>query len=116
MKKVLVYIPVILSLIVLGAHFLRYGNSLVVFGLVGAFGLLFVRQPWVARVMQVVLVLGALEWAFTTYELVQMRAAMGQPYIRMVAILGTVAVVTLCSALLFQSQTLQKIYRVDNTQ
>jgi hypothetical protein len=33
MKKVLLYVPVVLSLVILGAHFLRYGNST---GVVGA--------------------------------------------------------------------------------
>ena len=110
MKKALIYIPVILSLVVLGAHFMRYGNSLAVFGVLLLFALLFVRLPWVARVMQVALILGALEWAHTIYELVQMRAALGQPFTRMVIVLGIVTVVTASSALLFQTPTLKRIY------
>lgn len=110
MKKVLVYIPVILSLVVLGAHFMRYDNTLAVFGVLLLIALLFVRLPWVARVMQAALVLGALEWAFTIYELVKMRAALDQPFTRMLIILGIVTVVTACSALLFQTPTLKKIY------
>ena len=110
MKKVLVYVPVILSLVVLGAHFMRYGNTLAVFGVLLLIALLFVRLPWVARVMQAALILGALEWAFTIHELVQMRAAQGQPFTRMVIILGIVTVVTACSALLFQTQTMKRIY------
>jgi hypothetical protein len=39
-----------------------------------------------------------------------MRALHGQPYGRMLVILGIVATVTLCSALLFQSATLKRIY------
>ena len=115
MKKILVYVPIVLSLVVLGAHFMRDGNSLVVFGLLILIALLFVRRPWVARLVQAALVLGALEWAHTTYVLVQMRAAQGQPFTRMLVILGIVALVTACSALLFQSATLQKIYQLGNT-
>ena len=110
MKKVLVYIPVILSLVVLGAHFMRYGNTLAVFAVLLLIALLFVRLPWVTRVLQAALVLGVLEWVHTIYELVQMRAAQGEPFTRMVVILGIVAVVTACSALLFQTPTLKKIY------
>ena len=33
MKKVLLYIPIVLSFVILGAHFLRYGSDL---GVVGA--------------------------------------------------------------------------------
>ena len=110
MKKIPLYIPVVLSLVVLGAHFMRYGNSIGVFAAIVLIGLLFIRQPWVARLMQVVLVLGTLEWLRTMYELAQMRALHGQPYGRMLVILGVVAAVTLCSALLFQSATLKKVY------
>jgi hypothetical protein len=74
-------------------------------------GMLFIRRPWVARLMQAVLVLGAFEWAHTTYLLVQMRAAQDQPFTRMLIILSIVALITACSALLFESSTLRKIYR-----
>lgn len=113
MKKVLVYIPVVLSILVLGAHFLRYGNSIGVFAALVLIAMLFLRRPWVARLMQIILVLGALEWLRTMYELGHIRALHGQPYGRMLVILGIVAAVTVCSALLFQSKTLKKIYRLE---
>ncbi len=112
MKKVLLYVPVVLSIVILGAHFMRYGNSIGVFGSLVLIILLFVRRAWVARMVQVVLVLGALEWVRTLYELVQWRAAQGEPATRMVIILGVVAAVTFGSALLFQAKTLKKIYRL----
>ena len=110
MKKVFVYVPVVLSLVVLGAHFMRYGNAIGVVGALALIALLVVRQPWVARTLQVVLVLGALEWLRTLYELAQLRAALGQPSTRMIVILGIVAAVTFGSALLFQAPTLKRIY------
>jgi hypothetical protein len=113
MKKVLIYIPVVLSLVILGAHFMRWGNAIGVFGSLALITLLIVRRPWVARLMQVVLILGALEWVRTLYELVQVRAAHGQPFIRTIVILGVVVAVTFCSALLFQSPALKRIYRLD---
>jgi hypothetical protein len=91
---------------------MRYGNSFGVFGSALLIGLLFVRQPWVARLLQVALVLGALEWIRTLYELVQLRVALGQPFTRMVIILGVVALVTACSALLFQWPVMKRIYRL----
>lgn len=110
MKKVLLFVPVVLSMVVLGAHFLRDGASAGVFVCLLLIGLLFVRRPWVARVVQVALVLGALEWLRTMYVLAQIRALHGQPYGRMLVILGVVMAVTLCSALLFQSQTMKRVY------
>ena len=113
MKKVLVYVPVVLSLIILGAHFMRYQNLIGVFGSLGLIALLFVRRPWVARLIQIILVFGALEWARTLYLLVQVRVATGQPVTRMVIILGLVVLITFCSALLFQSAVLKRVYRLD---
>lgn len=112
MKKVLLYIPIVLSFVVLGAHFMRYGNSLEVIGVMVFMGLLFVRQAWVARLMQVALVLAAIMWVHTLYDLAQLRIGFGQPATRLVIILGCVAAVTLLSALLFQSKDLKKIYRL----
>jgi hypothetical protein len=112
MKRVLLYIPIVLSLVVLGAHFLRDGNSVGVFAALVVIGLLFIRRPWVARLIQFVLVLGTLEWLRTMYELAHVRALHGQPYGRMLVILGVVGAVTLCSALLFQTAELKKNYRL----
>lgn len=111
MKTVLTYIPVVLSLIILGAHFMRYGNFIGVLGSVLLLALLTIRRAWVARLMQVVFILGALEWVRTLYELAQVRAALGQPATRMIVILGVVAAVTFFSALLFESPILRRIYR-----
>ena len=113
MKKILLYIPVVLSILVLGAHFLRFGNWIGVFAAFLLIGLLFLRRLWVARLTQVVLVLGTLEWLRTMYELAHIRALHGQPYGRMLVILGVVAAVTLCSALLFESKTLRAHYGRD---
>lgn len=111
MKKVLLFVPIVISLVVLGAHFLRDATWVGVFACLLLIGLLFVRRPWVVRVMQVALALGALEWLRTMYVLAHIRALHGQPYGRMLAILGLVAAVTLISALLLESATLKRVYR-----
>lgn len=112
MKKVLLYIPIVLSFVILGAHFARYGNSIGIIGAGVLLVLLLIRQPWVARLLQVALALGVVEWLHTLYVMTQVRIALGEPYTRMGIILGTIAAVTLCSAWLFQTQTLKKHYRL----
>jgi hypothetical protein len=116
MKRVLAYLPIVLSLIVLGAHFMRYGNTMGVIGSVALIALLFVRRPWVARMVQAALVLGALEWLHTLYQLMQLRIALDQPFTRMIIILGAVAAVTACSSLLFQLRPLKAIYQLDRSE
>lgn len=115
MKNVLLYVPIVLSLVVIGAHFLRYGGWIGVFAMLALIGLLFLRSPWVARLVQVVLVFGTVEWLRTAYVLAQVRALHGQPFGRMVAILAIVAAVTLCSALVFQTRTLKQVYGLGRT-
>lgn len=107
---VILYVPIVLSLVVLGAHFLRYQSYIGVAVSLLLVGLLFIRRAWVARLVQVALVLGAIEWLRTLYMLAQVRAALGQPATRMIIILGVVAAVTFCSALVLQSKPLKRIY------
>jgi hypothetical protein len=106
-------IAIVLSLVVLGAHFLRDANHLGVATAVTLIGLLFVKRPVAARVVQVALVLGALEWVWTIYDLVQVRTAMGMPATRMIVILGVVATVTALSAGLFETMAMKRIYGLD---
>jgi hypothetical protein len=104
-------VPVVLSLLVLGAHFLRAGNVSAVAVVLVLLGLLIVRRPWAARVAQIGLALGALEWVRTLYRLVEARRHAGEPALRMALILGVVIAVTGLSALIFETGTLRRIYR-----
>jgi hypothetical protein len=115
MKKFFLYVPIVLSLLVLGAHFLRYGNTIVVISIVVSMGLLFVPRWWVARLMQLVFALGALEWLRTTVVLIQARMIMDAPYLRLAVILGVVAAVTLLAGLLFQTRELKAYYRLERS-
>ena len=112
MRKAISYVPIVLSLVVLGAHFMRYGNSLGVIAAAFLVAVLFVRRPWAARLVQVALVLGTIEWLRTLYDMVQLRIAFGESYTRLVLILGAVIAVALVAALLFQGKELKTIYRL----
>ena len=108
-------LPIVLSALLLGAHFFRAGLSpLVVFALLFP-GLLLFRRVWAVRLVQIILVLGALEWVRTLLILVGERRADGQPWGRLAIIIGLVAVFTGCSALLFCCRSLRKRYGLDNT-
>lgn len=106
-------IPVILSFLILGAHFFRAGLfPLAAISLILPL-LLFIRQNWIARLSQVFLVIGALEWIRTLLSLVEMRQAMGMPWIRLAVIIGIVSLITGLSALVFQSKGLKERYKPD---
>jgi len=106
-------VPVVLSLLVLGAHFLRAGNPLLLIVLL-VLALLGVRRPWAARVVQTTLVIGALEWCRTLFNLAFERINERQPAGRLVVILGSVALVTLLSSLIFQTRTARRVYKLDH--
>ena len=103
-------LPVILSLLVLGAHFLRQGSLFIVGSIILLLFMLPIRKGWVAGVAQVVLVVGAAEWVRTLVILAQERMRAGEPYIRMVLILGGVALFTLLSLLVFRNAAVRRWY------
>ena len=108
-------LPVGLVLAVLAAHFYR-AQSWVPFGItIALLPLLLIRAPWAARVLQAVLVLGALEWIRTAAVLVALRQSMGQPYARLALILGAVALATGLCALIFQWRQVKARFGIQST-
>lgn len=108
-------LPVLSSLLLLGAHFLRTGDLAMVAACLGLCFLLLVRRPWVARTMQIVLVVAAAEWVRTLWGFAAVRRAQGLPWTRMALILGAVALFTLLSALVFRSRGLRDRYGLNGT-
>lgn len=103
-------LPVILSFLLLAAHFYRAGQILLVLVSLCLLLLLILRQSWVPRVIQVALLLGAAEWLHTLFKIIQVRMAYEMPWTRLGLILGGVALFTLMSALVFQGRSLRQRY------
>src|SRR5689334_7919529 len=101
-------IPVILSALVLAAHFFRNGQILLVLMSLAAAALLAVPRWWVARAIQVFLIIGALEWVRTAMAIADERLSAGQPWLRMAIILGCVAMFTLLSSLVIFTRPLRR--------
>jgi hypothetical protein len=97
--KILKLLPVILSMLLLGAHFYRAGHLLLAIAALLSLGLLCIRRPQAIWLMQGLLLAGAAEWLATAIRLVTDRQAQGLPWLRLALILGTVAFCTLLSAL-----------------
>jgi hypothetical protein len=94
-----------LALLLLGAHFFRAALVPLTAVCLGLMALLFVRARWSWLVLQVALALGTLEWLRTAWEFASARAALGQPYTRLLVILGGVALVTALAALVLRTRT-----------
>jgi ferredoxin len=98
------YIPLILMSLVLAAHHSRGGEP----GLIGLWLtlplVLLLRRRWADRALQLVLIAGAAEWVLTIVNIVEIRVLVGLPYMRLVLILGAVALLTALSGLLLETR------------
>lgn len=106
-------IPVILSFLVLSAHFSRDNMTLLmVISLVFPF-LLFVQKAWVPKVFQITLILGAFEWLRSLYFYIQAYEQKDLSWNKLALIIGSVAIFTALSALVFKSKAIKKRYSED---
>jgi hypothetical protein len=103
-------LPVVLSALLIAAHYLRAGSLVTVALCLAAPMLLFVRRAWVPRLMQGGLAFAAIVWVWTAWEIAQVRMAVGAPWTTAAIILGCVAAWTAGSALLFETSSLRKRY------
>lgn len=104
-------LPVILSFLLLGAHFYRAGLVPLTVACLAMPFLLLLRKSWIPRLFQVLLVLGAVEWLRTLYGFAAMRIAFGEPWARLAIILSAVALFTALSGLVFRNRKLAGRYR-----
>lgn len=103
-------LPVLLSILLLAAHFFRAGQSWLVLLVLALPVLLFFRRRWVPMVFTLCLSLGALEWVRTAVTIAAYRSAVDEPWTRMALILGAVALFTACSAGVFRLSALRARY------
>lgn len=101
-----------LALLVLAAHFYRASWLLLAAVSLALAFVQFVPRPWAARLTQLVLLAGALEWLRTLASLAAERMSWGEPWLRMAFILGVVALATAVSALVFRRERLRRYYRL----
>jgi hypothetical protein len=108
-------LSVIFSFIFLAAHFLRDANTIAVMICLAAPLFLLIRRPWSARLLQVFLSAGAFVWVLTLVEIALNRVESGESWTRLVLILGSVALFTGFSAMLFDSDLLSKRFGIKSS-
>lgn len=106
--NILRLLPVLISFLLVAAHFFRSGQMIFVALMLCMPLLLLVRRSWVPGVVQVVLLLAAAEWIRTLINIAQLRMQIGESWVRMAVILGAVALFTAASGLVFRSAGLRK--------
>jgi len=98
MPRVLRSIPAVLALLLLAAHFYRAAAIVPAVACVAAVALVFVKRPWAVSVLRWGLAAGTVVWLVTAWRIARDRIDAGMPYLRMLAILGAVAVFTAVAA------------------
>jgi NADH:ubiquinone oxidoreductase subunit 6 (subunit J) len=102
--------PLLLTALLLGAHFLRNGNLILTLFCLLAPLLLLIKKQWSWLMLQVLIYLGAFIWLNTTIAIIQQRILWGQPWDRVLLIMGTVILFTIWAGLLLNSQKIKPRY------
>ena len=95
-------LPALLALLLLGAHFLRIGYLTLVGISLLMMVPLFISRSWAQRLVQGVLLAGAVLWGLVLAQKVHLRLLFGEPWLRLLFILGAVALFTVWSAWLLR--------------
>lgn len=98
----LLLLPAMLSFLLFAAHWLRPGNLFLVALSLLMIPLLWIPRPWMRRTVQVLLLIAALEWLRTTWDIAQSRMEAGDPWLRAAVILLAVTLFNLLAAFLLQ--------------
>ncbi|MEN8228688.1 MAG: hypothetical protein ABFS38_11090 [Bacteroidota bacterium] len=105
-------LPVIISFGLLAAHFSRADLLPLVIVCLIIPVLLFIRKAWVARSIQVLLLIGAFEWIRAMLGYIELRKSIGDDWTRLAIILIVVALLTALSGLVFRGKSLKKRYQL----
>lgn len=100
----------VVAALLIGAHFLRAGNMVLVGLCVAAPLLFFWRHRASLIVLQLFAYLAAWRWIDTALRLVEVREQMGKPWTVAVLILGGVALFTVTTGLLLNARSMRERY------
>jgi len=110
--NILRLLPVIFSFLILSAHFSRGGFVVLsmICLLIPLF--LFIKQVWIVRLIQIVLIVGSIELIRSMFQYVNERQILGESYTLLIIIMVSVALFTGLSALSFRNQVLKERYNL----
>ncbi|MBT3228688.1 MAG: hypothetical protein HOD43_10365 [Candidatus Marinimicrobia bacterium] len=103
-------IPYVFMIILLAAHFSRSGHDLLAILSLPIPLLFFVKQKWVIIALEIVAYLSALVWLFGAYQYIQIRSATGDDWVRLLIIMGCVALYSAWSGFFLRSGKIKEVY------
>jgi len=93
-------------------HFYRSGNVPAILFCLFLLAAFLIRRPWAARILQLCLALGAVEWGRTTIILMQARIEAGAPFLRLAFILGCLTLLTASSLFVFRTMAVRRYFNM----
>ncbi|MEA2096861.1 MAG: hypothetical protein U9P73_09255 [Candidatus Cloacimonadota bacterium] len=110
MKNFMKILPIILCSLIMAAHLgranmfiLQYISLLIPF-------LLFWKSKMAARIMQSILIIYSLEWIRMIIYYARIRIEQDEDWLRLAIILGTVAILTAATVLVFRTKSMKERY------
>lgn len=104
--------PVIISFLLLSAHFSRVGISILSLIFLLLPFLLMIKKRWITNMFKIVLIIGSLEWLRTLIFYINQRQDLGEPYFRLVLIIGAVAIFTGLSTFAFSNEKVKDYFNI----
>lgn len=93
------FLMIICAYMLIGAHFLRFGQNEFAIGFAIAPILLFIKANWAIRILQLGLIVSAiLVWGISAFDYIQTRIAMDTPWLRLSLIMSGVILFTFLAA------------------
>lgn len=108
-------LPYVIMILLLAAHFSRANQNILAVIVLLIPLLLFIRQRWVIHTLQIVAYLGAFAWLFSAYQYIQVRMETGDDWIRLLLILGSVALYSLWAGYFLRSPYIETNYGFTNS-
>jgi len=106
---ILCLLPIIVSSLLIAAHFYRMGSTILLLIALLLPLLLLVRQKWALNSVRIYLFIAAAEWIRALFAFIDIYEKNGLSWTRLSVILTGVALFTFCSALLLFCRPLKNI-------
>ena len=99
-------------ILLLAAHFSRANNNILAIVTLAIPLLLFVKKSWVIDVLQGMGYLSALFWIYGAYQYIQLRIEAGEGWIRLLLIMGAIALYSVWSSYFLRSKQIKDTYGI----
>ncbi len=99
-------------IILLAAHFSRANNTFLAVLALGLPLLLLIKKKWVIYVLQGVSYLSAIIWLYSGYQYIQLRVEAGHDWLRLLLIMGAIALYSAWSGYWLRSSKIEEAYNI----